>query len=74
MKKRDDLWVKVIRNKYKCGTDLIPIIDKTRPGSNTWRGIRDAWEMVEKGIVVNQQTCTILWRYDKHGEFIVRSA
>ena len=74
IKKKDDLWVKVIRNKYKCGSNLIPIIDRTRSGSNTWNGIKKAWEVVEKGMVVNQQADTVRWRYDKHGEFSVKSA
>ena len=66
--------MKVIRNKYKCGSNLIPIIDRTRSGSNTWNGIKKAWEVVEKGMVVNQQADTVRWRYDKHGEFSVKSA
>lgn len=27
MAKKDDLWVKIIRAKYKCGDDLIPKIN-----------------------------------------------
>ena len=35
MNRRDDLWVKVIRSKYKCGNDLVPVIDHKRPEFNT---------------------------------------
>lgn len=28
--KRDDLWVRIMRSKYKCGEDLLPIIDRKK--------------------------------------------
>ena len=46
MNRRDDLWVKVIRSKYKCGNDLVPIIDHKRLGSNNWLDIRNNWNEV----------------------------
>ena len=46
MNRRDDLWVKVIRSKYKCGNDLVQGIDHKRPGSNNWLDIRNNWNEV----------------------------
>lgn len=40
--RREDLWVQVVRAKYKCGKDIIPTIMPKRPGSNLWRGLRNA--------------------------------
>lgn len=37
--KREDLWVQVVRSKYKCGRDLMPRVSVDRPGSNLWRGL-----------------------------------
>lgn len=49
--KKEDLWVKVIRAKYKCGSDLLPRIGKDKPGSNLWKGICHTWDHVEKNLV-----------------------
>ena len=46
--RRDDLWVRVLRSKYRCGMDLLPVIDHGRQGSNTWSGIKSAWKEEEK--------------------------
>lgn len=47
---RDDLWVRTIRAKYKCGGDLVPRINRMRAGSNFWRGVCHSWNEVEKNI------------------------
>jgi hypothetical protein len=36
--KPNSLWVSVIRSKYRCDSDLLPIISKDRKGSNLWNG------------------------------------
>lgn len=36
---KDDMWVEVIRSKYKCGRSPIPIINYGMLGSNFWHGI-----------------------------------
>lgn len=49
--KKDDLWVKVIKAKYRCGNDLVPRISRDKAGSNLWRGLCHSWSMVESNIV-----------------------
>ncbi|KAF7830690.1 putative glycerophosphodiester phosphodiesterase, protein kinase RLK-Pelle-LRK10L-2 family [Senna tora] len=50
---RNSLWAKVVRSKYKCGSDLIPLVDKRRKGSCVWKGICKVWERVEQGLKWN---------------------
>lgn len=49
--KQEDLWVEVIRSKYKCGKNALPIIDLNRTGSNLWRGVCSAWKDVQLNII-----------------------
>ncbi|XP_028786509.1 uncharacterized protein LOC114742412 [Neltuma alba] len=72
--RRDALWVKVIRTKYRCGSDLIPTIDHERPGSNIWKGIKDAWKYVQEGVQTTQGNIEARWRYDRNGVFSIKSA
>lgn len=72
--RRDDLWVNVIRTKYKCGNDLKPRIDEGRTGSNTWLGIRNNWKKVKENIVVDVPNQSVKWRPIKTEEFSVKSA
>lgn len=51
--RRDGLWVKFIRNKYKCREDLLPKLIE-RQGSNTWQGINNSWKEVEEGCQVDR--------------------
>lgn len=71
--KRDDLWVKVIKNKYNCGTDKLPRIDMSKPGLNLWSGIKRTWRKVEDG-VETLATGQLQWKWTKSGEFIVKLA
>ena len=48
--RKDDLWVKVVRAKYKCGQDLIARIKHHRQSSNLWKGISKARSLVQDGI------------------------
>lgn len=41
--RRDGMWVKLIRAKYRCGNDIIPTIQRNKPGSNFWQGLCKNW-------------------------------
>lgn len=49
--RRDDMWVQVVRSKYRCRNDLIPRIQGNRPGSNFWQGICKSWNEVQSNLV-----------------------
>lgn len=36
IEKKDALWAKVLRAKYRCGDDIIPTIARKRSDSNLW--------------------------------------
>lgn len=40
----EKLWVRVMRNKYNCGMDLLPRMQRRQNCSNTWRGITGVWD------------------------------
>ena len=44
--RRDDLWVQVLRNRYKCVLDLIPHMQANANSSFTWKSICLAWPIV----------------------------
>ncbi|KAK4259282.1 hypothetical protein QN277_005629 [Acacia crassicarpa] len=74
MKRRDDLWVKVLRSKYKCGDNLVPTINSTKLGSNAWSGIKKSWEAVMEGTLVDDGSQRVRWKHERNGEFSVKSA
>ncbi|KAF7843938.1 putative ribonuclease H protein At1g65750 family [Senna tora] len=43
IKNIDSLWVRALRIKYRCGSDVIPTIKKRKNASNVWQGIKKAW-------------------------------
>ncbi|XP_061347113.1 uncharacterized protein LOC133292688, partial [Gastrolobium bilobum] len=47
--KRDALWVKVVRNKYGLGDDLIPNPTRTSVKSNLWKGVLNQWTQITDG-------------------------
>lgn len=47
---QEDLWVKSMRAKYRCGSDLIPKIKRNLNGSNFWIGVRNTWPVVEDNV------------------------
>lgn len=49
--RRDDMWVNVIRSKYRGRGDPIPKVHLNAQGSNFWRGICDAWKHIEPNLV-----------------------
>ncbi|KAK4275212.1 hypothetical protein QN277_018336 [Acacia crassicarpa] len=71
--RRDDFWVKVMRNKYSCGDDVLPKIEPRKPGSNLWSGIKRTWNKVREGLeeMPNGQ---LRWKWSKDGAFCVKSA
>lgn len=74
VKKRDALWVRIIRDKYKCGEDLIPHINSTSSGSNVWTGIKRTWDKVCDGIIIDQDRNTVRWKWERSGDFSIKSA
>ncbi|KAK4258548.1 hypothetical protein QN277_004989 [Acacia crassicarpa] len=71
--KREEFWVKVIRSKYNCGTDVLPMIDRSKPGSNLWNGIKHTWNKVKDGIE-ERPNGLLRWKWTKDGQFTVKSA
>ena len=47
----DELWARVLRSKYNCGSDLIPKIRLQTGCSNLWKGVCRAWNVVERNIL-----------------------
>lgn len=64
----------MIRNKYKCGEDLLPKINRKIRGSNVWAGIKDIWEKVVNELEMVNEGRKVRWRWEKHGTFSVKSA
>ncbi|KAK7260043.1 hypothetical protein RIF29_25765 [Crotalaria pallida] len=48
---KDSLWAQVVRNKYKCGNDLLPIVKRRHSESNVWKGIRKGWDSLHNNII-----------------------
>nr|KYP64348.1 Putative ribonuclease H protein At1g65750 family [Cajanus cajan] len=40
---KESLWVQVIREKYKCGEDNIPVMSLPKSRSNFWARMCKAW-------------------------------
>ncbi|XP_054801529.1 uncharacterized protein LOC129305554 [Prosopis cineraria] len=74
---KEALWARVIISKYKCGRELIPQVNRTHPGSQFWKGLRNNWEKVQVGVefTTNQvNEVVVRWKLEKPGMFTVRSA
>lgn len=63
--RREDLWMEVVRSKYKCGKDIIPSISRDRPGSNLWRGLVYVGEGVQNNTIwkVGKGNFTNCWEH-----------
>ncbi|XP_061363867.1 uncharacterized protein LOC133307381 [Gastrolobium bilobum] len=46
---KNDLWVRVLKNKYKVGDGLIMNLPRRSGGSNLWIGLARVWPMVYEG-------------------------
>lgn len=59
----DDLWVKVVKAKYKCGRDLVPSLNRAKNGTNFWRGVCHAWQDVVSNFCwrIGDGTCVNCW-------------
>lgn len=44
------LWVKIVRAKYKCRGLLLPTVRCGTKASHIWRGMSNAWNLVEQNI------------------------
>lgn len=44
MHRRDTLWVQLIREKYGCGSQILPNIKKGKKGSKVWQGVCGVWD------------------------------
>jgi len=55
--RKDDLWVRIIRAKYKCGSSVIPWISQDRIGSNFWRGMCKNWNHVNQNLHCRLHCC-----------------
>lgn len=44
------LWSLLIRSKYKCGNQCIPLIKKEHSGINFWRSICNSWDLFLQGV------------------------
>ncbi|KAL5159417.1 hypothetical protein HKD37_15G043740 [Glycine soja] len=42
-----------MRSKYKCGEDLLPIIDREKNGSNLWKGVCSSWRNFQENLGLN---------------------
>lgn len=47
--KRDSLWAQTLRHKYRCGGDIIPIVNCRNRNSNLWQGVCKFWSKVLEG-------------------------
>ncbi|XP_061351083.1 uncharacterized protein LOC133296147 [Gastrolobium bilobum] len=47
--KVEDLWVKVLKAKYKVNDAMIPNIPVSKNASNAWKGIQQVWGQVQMG-------------------------
>ncbi|KAF7838932.1 RNA-directed DNA polymerase [Senna tora] len=50
MENKDELWARVLRTKYHCGSDLVPVISKRQVQSNSWKGVCKVWKEIDKGL------------------------
>ncbi|KAF7831855.1 ribonuclease H [Senna tora] len=48
---RESLWVRVLRNTYKCGDDTVPILIKGSNPSWLWKGVVDNWKHGHNGLI-----------------------
>ena len=42
--KPNALWVQVLKAKYHCGDNLVPIVGPKHSNSLTWRGVCAVWK------------------------------
>ncbi|KAG4926805.1 hypothetical protein JHK85_053291 [Glycine max] len=64
--KKDDLWILVIRSKYKCENDIVPLMNSKRSDSNLRRGIYSSRENVQNNLAWNigDGTSVDFWKHE----------
>lgn len=64
--KKDDLWILVIRSKYKCENDIVPLMNSKRSDSNLRRGIYSSRENVQNNLAWNigDGTSIDFWKHE----------
>lgn len=48
--RRNDLWVKLLREKYGCGDGIVPVMKDRKLRSQIWEEIQKNWEKTMKGV------------------------
>lgn len=46
----NDLWVRVLRHKYRCGDGIMPMVERRPSESSIWNGVRSTWKAFSRGI------------------------
>ena len=49
--KPNSLWVRVLRNKYRCDDNIIPEVKRRDKMSNAWRGIFQIWPHFKQNLI-----------------------
>ncbi|KAG4912004.1 hypothetical protein JHK84_052477 [Glycine max] len=64
--KKDDLWILVIRSKYKCENDIVPLMNSKRSDSNLRRGNYSSRENVQNNLAWNigDGTSVDFWKHE----------
>lgn len=44
-------WVRVLKDKYKCGMDIMPEVREIKGCYVVWKSIYSMWEHVHKGLL-----------------------
>ena len=45
-------WVRVLKDKYKCGMDIMPEVREIKGCSVVWKSIYSVWAPVHKGLLL----------------------
>ena len=76
--KPEALWVRVMRNKYRCGEETIPNIRRRSKASNAWKGIASVWPYFKQNLIwrVRDGNSVRIWKdhwilgIDRLGDFV----
>ncbi|XP_061361919.1 uncharacterized protein LOC133305695, partial [Gastrolobium bilobum] len=60
---KEDLWIKVLRSKYKVEEVFSLVLQKNNVISNTWKCIQKAWDLMLEGTrtIIGDGTNTYFW-------------
>lgn len=56
----------IIRNRYGCGNEMLPLVNTIKPGSNFWRGLFSTWDIFCRNIIwrVGNGRDVKFWRHN----------